>query len=312
MKKRLLIDADSLCYTNGTTYDDAIYRLESKIDKIKKYTELVCDDYTFYLTIGKCFRYDLQVDYKANRIGTKKPMFISELKDYLIDKYNAIFDSNWESDDLVCQEHYDNTESTLIASIDKDLLYNIPGTNFNLLDNTFVNVTTEYSYNFFAKQLIKGDSVDNIPDLLKGFGDVKLDIMFNNLNMSRLAIAKAVCKFNNVEWYDRCRLLYSGTSLDNDKFEVSDEDYDIRIEEILKTKKLDIISNKRSPKKLSLNKKLKLSNDILGKYKMPFGKYKGDTLDFIYETNQNYLIWIVSKFDDNQIKDVISKYLEKK
>ena len=60
---------------------------------------------------------------------------------------------------------------TVICTVDKDL-DQIPGKHFNFITNEHYEVTPEQGLQFFYKQILMGDSTDDIPGL-KGIGGVK-------------------------------------------------------------------------------------------------------------------------------------------
>ena len=45
----------------------------------------------------------------------------------------------------------------------------------------------------------------------------------------------------------------------------------------------------------------------LGDQEIPFGKYKGETLNFIYEENKNYLTWLSNQEGLNSV--IVGIYL---
>jgi exodeoxyribonuclease X-like protein len=52
--------------------------------------------------------------------------------------------------------------------------------------------------------------------------------------------------------------------------------------------------------------------EALGGYTMPFGKYRGKTLDEIAATDRGYLEWVTSDLKDERIKKSVRRYLEYK
>ena len=80
-----LIDGDSLLYyeMNKPTLEDAIKGLNDRIISILACCE-TCN-FVGFLTIGKCFRYDVAKTrpYKHNRKGGSKPPIFYALKEYI-------------------------------------------------------------------------------------------------------------------------------------------------------------------------------------------------------------------------------------
>lgn len=129
---------------------------------------IYADYYIITLTVGKCFRYDIYKDYKANRKKIKlsnKPQYLDNIKEYLITKYNANYAADkYEADDLVCiykrlltNHGYD----CVIVSPDKDIL-NLEGTHYNPKINEFVYTSAKDAKKYFWKSMLKGDSADGL------------------------------------------------------------------------------------------------------------------------------------------------------
>ena len=100
--------------------------------------------------------------YKGNRANTPKPIHYDLLREYMIDK-GAILVEGWEADDQVSidsRAYFD----PVIATIDKDL-DQIPGRHYDYLKKTFYTVDEEEALWMFYRQILSGDSVDNIPGL---------------------------------------------------------------------------------------------------------------------------------------------------
>lgn len=160
-----LIDGDILLYRIGFTTQEeteaiALVRLNQYIDDILYKSK--ASDYKLYLTGSNNFRKAIYPDYKANR-KADKPKHFKALKDYMINFEQAILEEDQEADDAM---GINQTDSTIICSIDKDLLM-IPGKHYNFVKEKFTTVTEEEGLYTFYKQLLTGDSTDNIPGLPK-------------------------------------------------------------------------------------------------------------------------------------------------
>ena len=107
-------------------------------------------------------------EYKANRKGTRKPFHYEALKSYMRSKWKAKLINNIEADDML---GLNQTEDTIIASIDKDLLI-VSGLHYNMNSMEITKVTDEEGDRFFYAQMLMGDKVDNIIGI-KGIGKVK-------------------------------------------------------------------------------------------------------------------------------------------
>lgn len=115
------------------------------------------------------FRYDIYPCYKGNRDGGDKPIQEQEIRNYLIKHWGAQCVDGEEVDDRVSYlQCLSEPKSTCIVSIDKDLL-NTPGYNFNYDKQELKWVTQEQADLTFYRQLLTGDSTDNIPGV-RGLG----------------------------------------------------------------------------------------------------------------------------------------------
>jgi 5'-3' exonuclease len=173
----LLIDADSLLYTAIYNPDPLVkddieeskFRLDNKIQEIhnniESYYNIVKTMY--FLGGSNNFRYELYPEYKANRPKEKHP-FISELKEYLATKYEAIIAPKGEADDILYSTYLKCRDNCVVSSIDKDVFfatYNCPQYNYRSYKDvlgTFSQITEEESKLALATQVIMGDVVDNI------------------------------------------------------------------------------------------------------------------------------------------------------
>lgn len=161
----LLIDADSLCYRAGFVVNGegeqelANWQLDQIIDRILAVTK--CETYQLYITGSNNFRYNIYPEYKANRVGTARPIHLQSMREHLITSWGSAISDGIEADDAVgiaqCSQ-----EDTCIAGIDKDLLM-IPGRHFNYSKEEFSEISEADAFRKFYMQLIQGDKGDNIP-----------------------------------------------------------------------------------------------------------------------------------------------------
>jgi len=162
-----LFDADLFPYRIGYTVEDLEEgeewiidsRLNGAIDEVIDTLDLqACK---FYLTSEdkSNFRYEVYPEYKGNRTQPK-PKFYRYIRDYLLNAYDAEMVFGMEADDAL---GINQTEDTIIISIDKDLLI-VPGWHYNFVKKEKHFVTPkEGCYNFYW-QLLEGDKgTDNIP-----------------------------------------------------------------------------------------------------------------------------------------------------
>lgn len=135
-----------------------------------------CTRYVVLLTKGgSCFRTHLATlkKYKGNRDKLTKPTYYDKVREYLFSKYKAKVYVKWEADDTarMSQEKVEaKDEYCVIANIDKDLeQIACLHVNPNNKDWGVYQVTEMDGAYSFYKQMLMGDTSDNIPGL-KGVG----------------------------------------------------------------------------------------------------------------------------------------------
>lgn len=217
---KILIDGDTLVYTSGFAAQSGgktdfpvshskhclmglmktqFKHLEEVLGKeinIKDW--LISGRLKIYLTSNdrSNFRFAIAktLPYKANREGKPKPLHYLELREWLIDKWNAIVVTDMEADDAIGLEASKDPFHTLAWHKDKDInqvscwhgwyeskakynkkLYFVEPLGDLRLERTTggkleLNCTGQY---LLWYQMLCGDSSDNIPPLAKGFGPIK-------------------------------------------------------------------------------------------------------------------------------------------
>lgn len=186
---KVLIDGDIVAYRSAFSakdggQDEAEQKAKDTINFILEKTTVfptLGKDYEVYLTGSKNFRFDIaktQV-YKGNRKGTEKPEHLSHVRDYLISEFGAKVSVDEEADDLISIEAARQGYHACVASIDKDMLQ-IPCWHFNFVRNTIVKVKEFDGLVFFYKQILTGDSADNIAGLWR-VGPVKAEKMLEGI-----------------------------------------------------------------------------------------------------------------------------------
>ena len=201
---KVLIDGDIIAYraafsTQDLLPKDATDKVEDLLDYILEQTVLFPDpdDYQVYLTGSGNFRHDIAKShvYKGNRKEADKPIHLSHVRQYLIDNHRAIVSNGEEADDLIAIEATRLGPSTIVASIDKDMLQ-IPCRHYNFNKNLWTDVGEWDGLKFFYKQILMGDAADNIIGLYK-VGPVRADKMLDGCRTEQ-------------DLYDRCVAAYSG------------------------------------------------------------------------------------------------------
>lgn len=142
--------------------DNLIYNMNASVK---------ADYYGGFLTIGKCFRYKLNPEYKANRKYENMPKFIKDIKLHLIKNHGFRGQRGYEADDLVISFKAQMKQyETIIISPDKDILGSVDVA-YNPRKNAFVANSKEQIEENFWKSMITGDSVDGIKSI-PGKGEV--------------------------------------------------------------------------------------------------------------------------------------------
>jgi hypothetical protein len=192
-----IIDADSICCACGAAEElpHALSNTKNKMMQIIKKTD--CSNYRAFLTKAKdktAFRYKIYPEYKANRIGKKRPKYEQECREYLISTWNAEVVSEIEADDAVsiCQWNEYNSEfdpdirvelygiktPSILCGIDKDL-DQIPGLHYNYNKDTFYYITKIQGLRALYLQMLTGDRADNVPRINKGWKQKEVEEAIN-------------------------------------------------------------------------------------------------------------------------------------
>lgn len=189
---KTLIDGDIVVYRVACTCEDeveqvAYWRMEDTLKDIADATNAT--NSVMYLTGRDNFRRTIDPTYKANRTQ-ERPKFWQACRDYLIKKHNAVVIDGFEADDAL---GWDQTDETVICSIDKDLLM-VPGKHYNWVKKEFTTVTEDSGMQAFFRQLLVGDTSDNVFGI-KGIGPKKAEKALGEL-------------FTFGELFDKVRSMY--------------------------------------------------------------------------------------------------------
>lgn len=183
----LLIDADLLIYSACSAceydvkWDDTLHTLHLEEGDVKdfitmrvdRWQELVGDDQVVMcLSDYPSFRYDLLPQYKANRIGKRKPLGMQDIRYWMQDQYACGLIAGLEADDVMGIFATNDTHpNPVIVSIDKDMR-TVP---CSLLAKDMVETVSQVAADrAWMRQTLTGDSTDNYPGL-KGVGPVTAD-----------------------------------------------------------------------------------------------------------------------------------------
>ena len=195
----LLIDGDIICYR--TAFSKEAESIEDMLSIADSYvTSILTDadddlmDYCVYITGKGNYRDDVAVTapYKGNR-PSKKPEGLQEIRKHLLEAHPSQLAEGEEADDLIAIAATRLKDNCVICTIDKDM-DQIPGKHYNFVKKLRYTVTEEAAIRFFYRQLLTGDSVDNIIGLY-GIGPKKAEAALQE------------CK-TELEMYRKCLEMY--------------------------------------------------------------------------------------------------------
>ena len=200
---RALIDGDIVVYRGAASAEKeeqwvALARADQMIQDILADTG--SDSYSVYLTGTDNFRREIAPSYKANR-PDERPAHWQAVREFLVTHHKAEICNGHEADDQLGIQQDKERGTTVICSIDKDLLQ-IPGRHYNFVKKTFQEVGIDEGLEHLYLQSLVGDRSDNIIGVA-GIGPVKA--------------AQALDGLLPEEWYDKCRELYN----DDERFHLN-------------------------------------------------------------------------------------------
>ena len=163
-----LIDADIICYRIGFATEDehentAIETMAVFLEDLLMFDLIDCDEHLLFLTGKNNFRHDIAVTapYKGNRKDVPKPRHLPLLREYLQTAWGASVSDGQEADDDISIKATEFGDDCIIVSIDKDFMQ-VPGWHYNFVKQEKKYVTPEEGLRFFYRQILMGDSADNI------------------------------------------------------------------------------------------------------------------------------------------------------
>jgi len=189
--------------------EEATANIDKRINSMLKITGAT--SYAGFLTIGKCFRYNIgnncvynNAPYKHNRKGGVKPIIFYALKEYLQQEpYSFIALKGLEADDAVgiyAQIAKDKGYIPTVCSPDKDVLLQIPGRHYNYQKAKFIKTSESDAEKFLWKQTLMGDSTDGIPGI-HGLGAKTADKLLEtcgdlgSLKASQIVVEEYIKKY---------------------------------------------------------------------------------------------------------------------
>jgi 5'-3' exonuclease len=208
-----LIDADSLLYfeMGKDTLEEAITGLDQRIHDILHQCNTT--KYAGFLTQGKCFRYEVDCEYKGKRKKSNRSILFPSLKEYSMQRWGFKYVTELEADDLVSYYSYNHDENTIICSPDKDVLKQCVGMHYNYGKAEFLHTSPDEALKFLWIQVLMGDSTDNIVGI-PGVGIKTAEnwLKDRTKDFESFAVRKYVEKFGMVEgireFYKNFNLVY--------------------------------------------------------------------------------------------------------
>ncbi len=189
--KLCIIDLDPIVYRAGFSVESknkemdiieveplshAVYNVNSMINYCLNQSGT--QEYKGYLTASGRgnFRFGIFPDYKSNRIGSRRPHWYSEIRDYMVEHKGAIVIEGQEADDACSIEHckennfgfHPDIVNSIVWSFDKDF-NNIPGWHGNFATKQIYYVEEIQALRNFYLQILTGDTSDGIPRIKKGW-----------------------------------------------------------------------------------------------------------------------------------------------
>jgi len=168
-----LLDADIFCYRVGFATDDehentAIETMAVFLEDLIMFDLVDTDSHELFLTGKTNFRNDIAVTapYKGNRKDVKKPKHLPLLREYLQTAWGASVSDGQEADDDIATRATELGDESIIVSIDKDFMQ-VPTWHYNFVKKVKKYVTPEEGLRFFYKQVLTGDSADNIKGIYR-------------------------------------------------------------------------------------------------------------------------------------------------
>jgi hypothetical protein len=167
--KVLAVDGDIVAYRTAAVCED---HFEGACEEIidTTLTEIATDTgiskMRIYISGENNFRYTVATTkpYKGNRATMVRPKFLKHCKNYLVEKYSALVIHGYEADDAIASDMVLN--GAYHCGIDKDMLQ-IAGRHYNYVNKEWKDVDEEEATLTLYRQILMGDSSDNIPGLPK-------------------------------------------------------------------------------------------------------------------------------------------------
>jgi 5'-3' exonuclease len=179
-----IVDVDSLIYSITWVHANrraAEKALITKVEEVISNLGHPPDTYVF-VKGNNNFRYQVDSQYKANRMNKIDPEMQDRINDlYTFAQNEFIKSDGGEADDycsIYAYQFIEDGKVPVVCHIDKDLNM-IPGWHWNYKKNNLYFTSPQDSFVTMMRQLITGDASDNVPGLY-GVGDVGASKDLNN------------------------------------------------------------------------------------------------------------------------------------
>lgn len=187
---------------------NALYNVRSMVETTCRDLCAGLEDVTIFLSGPENFRIELATlkPYKGNRDETHKPIHGPAIKEFMLKTYNTVVSDGCEADDelsITQHECLAQGEDSVICTLDKDLDM-VPGFHYNFVKRELYHVDPADCLVYFYRQMLTGDTVDNIPGI-KGIGPVKAQ------QIIPWPDEDPDPHVTEQDWYDRVRALYVQT-----------------------------------------------------------------------------------------------------
>jgi DNA polymerase-1 len=233
-----IIDGDVLVYIsiwNAQSLEEARTNFDELFTAINE--EIFAEDYVMALGGPNNFRLDIYSEYKANRSKSKstRPEWFDDLKSGIVNDYDGcIFTDNCEADDMVrtWAEECRGKKPFVVVTVDKDLDC-VEGLHYNPRKKETYTIEPSYANKHYWKQILMGDSTDNIPGV-PGIGPKKADDLLEDSEDYISAVCSAYHNYYGEQGYEymlaNARLIHIWRHI-GDHFKFTRERYDNAIEE---------------------------------------------------------------------------------
>lgn len=143
--------------------ENALHNAKSIVERCRDNLEASDFDVRLCLSRGDTFRHRIAKTrpYKGNRSLSHRPTHEEAIREYLASKWDCTVAQDEEADDLLGIAQSAAPDDTIICTVDKDLNM-IPGWKYDFVKEEKFYVNEDEAMHNFYRQLIMGDSTDNI------------------------------------------------------------------------------------------------------------------------------------------------------